>query len=75
MHLIALPIAHNEHVISLLEAALSRARSGQTQAVAIVEANRDGSVTIECNSGSACYHQLNSGAARLAAFLANQHGE
>ena len=59
----------NSDAIALIEGTLERLRSGETVAVAVVEVLADGAVVTHY-SESEYYHQLNSGAARLAARLA-----
>lgn len=59
----------NLDAIELLEGTLARLRRGESVAVALVEVFANGGVgTAYCKSNH--YHQLNSGAARLAARLA-----
>lgn len=64
----------NEDAIRLLEETLERAKSGDVIAVAIIEIRKARTVaTSICKSLS--YHELNSGAARLAAHLASMPDE
>lgn len=69
--LVAVTDVVNSDAIELVEEVLSHLRSGEAVAVAIVEVLKAGNVaTSYCASQS--YHQLNSGAARLAARLASE---
>jgi hypothetical protein len=61
-------------VVELAESLLARVRAGAVVALAIVEAHRDGRVDIWAAAGDH-YHDLNSGAARLAHRLAGQPGD
>lgn len=59
----------NSDAVELVEGLLERLRSGEAVAVALVEVQK-GNVVATAFSKSMYYHQLNSGAARLAARLA-----
>ncbi|MGE0751850.1 MAG: hypothetical protein AB7F39_06685 [Variibacter sp.] len=61
----------NMDAIKLAEEALHRLKSGRSCALAVVLVDEDGCVTAAW-SRSTSYHQLNSGAARLAARIALQ---
>lgn len=67
--------AANTDCLELLQEAVNRVLTGDTAAVAVVEARRGGQVTYAWTSTSDCYHQLNSGAARMAARLASVKGD
>ena len=60
----------NDDAVRLLEESLARAKSGDVIGVAIVEVRRARTVATAF-SQSTSYHELNSGAARLAASLAS----
>ncbi len=64
-----LPTGKNRDAIELCEEVLARLKSGEAVAVALVEVRRGG-VVATAVSKSDVYHQLNSGAARLASSLA-----
>lgn len=66
----------NEDAVSLLEETLARVRSGETISIGIVETHRNRGVSTTYTSPpGGSYHLLNSGAARLAARLANMDGD
>lgn len=60
----------NHDAVALIRETLDRAEKGEVIAVAIVEVRKARTVATAV-SKSECYHALNSGAARLAAHLAN----
>lgn len=60
----------NEDAQRLVEETLTRVKSGDVIAVALVEIRKARTVAIAV-SRSSSYHELNSGAARLAAHLAS----
>lgn len=63
------PLAINQEAIDLVEDVLARLRCGESLAVGIVEVRR-GRTVATAFSFADCYHETNSGAARLAARLA-----
>jgi hypothetical protein len=67
-----IPMIRHE-ILELAESLLARVRAGAVVALAIVEVHRDGIETSV--AGDDHYHELNSGAARLAHWLAGQPGE
>lgn len=64
----------NTECLELLEESISRVRAGETTSLAIVEVQKGGNVAT-CFHCSGQYHQLNSGAARLAARLASEQSD
>lgn len=60
----------NQDAVEMVEAVLGRLRSGETLAVGIIEHRANGGVSTIVSESKASYHQLNSGAARLAHVLA-----
>lgn len=62
----------NESAIREAEEMVARLRAGETFAVAIVEHKRGDVVSTFVSEGRASYHQLTSGAARLAHMLAGR---
>lgn len=60
----------NPDAVELLERILADAKEGEIESVAIVAVRRAGEVET-VSSQTSHYHQLNSGAARLAAALAS----
>ena len=69
LHLADEPV--NEDAVQMIEGLLERLRSGEAVAVAVVEVMKAGTVAT-AYSTSFSYHQLNSGAARLASRLASE---
>ena len=59
----------NQEAIEIVEDVLARLKSGESLAVAVVEI-RQGRTVGTAYSASDYYHELNSGAARLAARIA-----
>lgn len=64
----------NDDAVRLLEESLARAKSGDVIGVAVVEVRRARTVATAF-SKSETYHELNSGAARLAQSLASMPDE
>lgn len=64
----------NDDAVSLIKETLERAEKGEVIAVAIVEVRKARTVATAF-SKSHSYHELNSGAARLAASLASAPDE
>jgi hypothetical protein len=62
----------NSDAIALVEGTLERLKSGKVIAVAVVEVEADSGSVGTHYSKADSYHHLNSGAARLAARLANE---
>jgi len=71
LNVVADPV--NESALNLVEETLARIKSGEVISVAIVEVRKSRMVAT-CVSKGAAYHEMNSGAARLAAQLANDPG-
>jgi hypothetical protein len=64
----------NPELIAIVEHLAKRVRAGVTIGLAVIEHQLGDDVVIEaCGAGS--YHELNSGAARLAHLLAGMKGE
>ncbi|MCV9940924.1 hypothetical protein OIU35_31625 [Boseaceae bacterium BT-24-1] len=59
----------NESALELVEETMARVKTGEVIAVAIIEVRKARTVATSISTSSA-YHELNSGAARLAARLA-----
>jgi len=69
-HAVAAPGEPDHDLLEYIEALLERVLAGKTVAIATVEVEQANTVAVGfCNNGNH-YHQLNSGAARLAARLA-----
>jgi hypothetical protein len=68
-----IPETVNQSVVDVVEDALAKAKSGEATAIAVVMVLR-GRETLTYVSKSNDYHMLNSGAAILAARLANSGG-
>lgn len=60
----------NQDALELAEQTVERIKAGEVIAVAIIEVRKARTVATAISASSA-YHELNSGAARLAARLAN----
>jgi len=60
---------HDADLLAMLEELVGRVRDGSVMGLAIVEHQRGDAVVIQVSS-AANYHFVNSGAARLAHFLA-----
>lgn len=66
----------NAELVDVVEAMLARVKSGEVQAAAIVEVRNTGGVATHwMGSMRGWYHQLNSGAARLASRLSMDEDE
>lgn len=59
-------------LLELATATLQRVRDGEVQALAVVEVRRDGIVHVEVCGDDDSYHEMNSGAARLAHLVVSQ---
>lgn len=69
-------IAPNIDLVEVIEALLARVKSGEVQAAAFVEIRNTGGVATHwMGSMRGWYHQLNSGAARLAARLSSEQDD
>jgi hypothetical protein len=63
------PDRHNRDLLEMLEGLVEQARQGHILGLAFIEHRRDGSVAFSISRAPE-YHHINSGAARLAHFLA-----
>ena len=66
------PVSGAAEAIELIEHTLRGLREGRVLAVAIVEVRENGAVATAYNGQENSYHQLSSGAARLANRLASE---
>ena len=66
------PAHGTAEAVDLIEGTLRGLREGRVLAVAIVEVRANGAVATAYNGREGCYHQLSSGAARLANRLASE---